>query len=52
MDNDAVLVTTMNDIPGYKVVAVYGEVFGLMQELKETFDPRRTLNPGRFVGGL
>ena len=30
MDNDAVLVTTMNDIPGYKIVAVYGEVFGLI----------------------
>ena len=30
MDNDAVLVTTMNDIPGYKIVAVYGEVFDLI----------------------
>ncbi len=29
-----------------------GEVFGLMQGLRETFDPKRTLNPGRFVGGL
>ena len=30
MDNNAVLVSTMNDVPGYKVVAVYGEVFGLI----------------------
>jgi len=30
MDNDTVLVSTMNDVPGYKVVAVYGEVFGLI----------------------
>jgi len=30
MDNDTVLVSTMNDVPGYKVVAVHGEVFGLI----------------------
>ncbi len=30
MDNDAVLVTTMNDVPGYKITAVHGEVFGLI----------------------
>jgi glycolate oxidase FAD binding subunit len=29
-----------------------GEVFPLMRGLKERFDPGRTLNPGRFVGGL
>lgn len=26
--------------------------FALMREVKETFDRRRVLNPGRFVGGL
>jgi glycolate oxidase FAD binding subunit len=26
--------------------------FGLMRALKDTVDPRRVLNPGRFVGGL
>jgi uncharacterized protein YbjQ (UPF0145 family) len=30
MDNDTVLVTTIDDVPGYKIVAVYGEVFGLI----------------------
>jgi uncharacterized protein YbjQ (UPF0145 family) len=30
MDKDAVLVSTMNDVPGYKIVAVHGEVFGLI----------------------
>ncbi|HEY5442709.1 MAG TPA: heavy metal-binding domain-containing protein [Candidatus Saccharimonadales bacterium] len=28
--NDTVLVVTMNDIPGYEVVEVYGEVFGVL----------------------
>jgi len=26
--------------------------FALMKKLKAQFDPDRTLNPGRFVGGL
>ncbi|MGH7234394.1 MAG: heavy metal-binding domain-containing protein [Candidatus Saccharimonadales bacterium] len=30
MENDQVLVVTMNDIPGYEVVEVFGEVFGLL----------------------
>ena len=29
MDDD-ILVVTMNDIPGYEVVEVYGEVFGVL----------------------
>lgn len=29
MNNDILVVTT-NDVPGYKVVAVYGEVFGVL----------------------
>jgi len=28
--NDKILVVTMNDIPGYEVVEVYGEVFGVL----------------------
>ncbi len=33
---------------------VWGPVKGLqvMQGIKERFDPRKTLNPGRFVGGI
>jgi uncharacterized protein YbjQ (UPF0145 family) len=27
--SDEVLITTMNDLPGYQVLEVYGEVFGL-----------------------
>lgn len=35
-------------------IDVWGPVKGLklMQGVKERFDPRRTLNPGRFVGGI
>jgi glycolate oxidase FAD binding subunit len=29
-----------------------GSALPVMRRLKEQFDPRRTLNPGRFVGGL
>jgi uncharacterized protein YbjQ (UPF0145 family) len=28
--NDDMIVVTMNDIPGYEVVEVYGEVFGVL----------------------
>jgi len=28
--NDQILAVTMNDIPGYEVVEVYGEVFGVL----------------------
>jgi uncharacterized protein YbjQ (UPF0145 family) len=37
MDNDTVLVSTMNDVPGYKVVAVYSEVFGLICRGRNAF---------------
>lgn len=30
MSDDDVIITTMNDLPGYEVVDVYGEVFGLV----------------------
>ena len=26
--------------------------FPLMREIKRRFDPNRTLNPGRFLGGI
>src|SRR4051794_40695352 len=31
------LVSTMNDLPGYEVVAVYGEVFGLVVRSRNVF---------------
>ncbi len=35
--NDSILAVTMNDIPGYKVVEVYGEVFGVMTRSRNAF---------------
>jgi uncharacterized protein YbjQ (UPF0145 family) len=54
MDNDAVLVTTMNDVPGFKIVAVYGEVFGLICRARNAFSNvgagLRTLFGGEVAG--
>jgi uncharacterized protein YbjQ (UPF0145 family) len=33
----SVLVSTMNDLPGYEVVKVYGEVFGLVVRSRNLF---------------
>lgn len=35
-DND-VIVTTMNDLPGYEILEVYGEVFGLIVRARNAF---------------
>jgi len=55
MDNDAILVTTMNDVPGFKIVAVYGEVFGLICRARNAFSNMganlRTIFGGE-VGGF
>ncbi len=49
MDNSIIAVTT-NDIPGYEVVEVYGEVFGVMTRSRNAFS---TLGAGlkSIVGG-
>ncbi|MFZ2064252.1 MAG: heavy metal-binding domain-containing protein [Candidatus Binatus sp.] len=51
---DKILVTTMNDVPGYEIVAVYGEVFGLIVRARNVFSnfgaSLRTLVGGE-VGG-
>jgi uncharacterized protein YbjQ (UPF0145 family) len=36
-EQDDVIVTTMNDLPGYEVVEVYGEVFGLIVRARNAF---------------
>jgi len=48
--------TLLSAPPGVKRgIDVYGAEpagFGLMRALKQQFDPRRTLNRGRFIGHL
>jgi uncharacterized protein YbjQ (UPF0145 family) len=34
---DEIIITTMNDLPGYEVVAVHGEVFGLIVRARNVF---------------
>jgi uncharacterized protein YbjQ (UPF0145 family) len=34
---DEILVSTMNDLPGYRVVQVHGEVFGLVVRARNVF---------------
>jgi uncharacterized protein YbjQ (UPF0145 family) len=34
---DEMIVTTMNDLPGYEVVEVHGEVFGLIVRARNVF---------------
>lgn len=34
---DEILIVTTNDVPGYKVVEVYGEVFGLIVRSRNLF---------------
>jgi uncharacterized protein YbjQ (UPF0145 family) len=37
MENNDMLVVTTNDLPGYKVEEVYGEVFGLIVRSRNVF---------------
>jgi uncharacterized protein YbjQ (UPF0145 family) len=52
--SDRILVTTMNDIPGYEVVGVYGEVFGLIARARNVFSNMgaglRTISGGEVKG--
>ena len=54
MDNNTVLVSTMNDVPGFKIVAVYGEVFGLICRARNAFSNMgaglRTIFGGEVAG--
>ena len=35
--NDDILISTMNDVPGYRITAVHGEVFGLIARARNVF---------------
>jgi len=35
--SDDILITTMNDLPGYEIEEVYGEVFGLIVRARNAF---------------
>ncbi len=35
--SDDILISTMNDVPGYEVVAVHGEVYGLIVRARNVF---------------
>ena len=35
--SDEIIITTMNDLPGYEVTEVYGEVFGLIVRARNAF---------------
>lgn len=53
--NDAdIIITTMNDLPGYEVVDVYGEVFGLIVRSRNAFSnigaTFRTISGGEVKG--
>jgi uncharacterized protein YbjQ (UPF0145 family) len=37
MTDDDILITTMNDVPGYEIVEVHGEVFGLIVRARNAF---------------
>ncbi len=37
MEGNEILITTMNDVPGYEVEEVYGEVFGLIVRSRNVF---------------
>lgn len=51
---DEILITTMNDVPGYRVTTVHGEVFGLTTRSRNLFSNigagLRTLIGGEVKG--
>jgi uncharacterized protein YbjQ (UPF0145 family) len=52
--SDEIIITTMNDLPGYEVVDVYGEVFGLIVRSRNAFAnigaTFRTISGGEVKG--
>lgn len=52
--NEEMLISTMNDLPGYKVIEVYGEVFGLTTRSRNMFSSAgqqlKTIVGGEIAG--
>ena len=52
--SDDIIITTMNDLPGYEVMDVYGEVFGLIVRSRNAFSnigaTFRTISGGEVKG--
>jgi glycolate oxidase FAD binding subunit len=51
-DGSLVLLQRPTAMPAMDAWGSSGDAFSLMQSVKQQFDPRGTLNPGRFVGGI
>jgi len=52
--SDDVIITTMNDLPGYEIVHVHGEIFGLVVRARHAFSnigaSFRTISGGEVKG--
>ena len=48
--SDDIIITTMNDLPGYEIEEVYGEVFGLIVRARNAFS-NIGASFGTIVGG-
>lgn len=42
MADEDIIITTMSDLPGYDVVEVHGEVFGIIVRARNAFSSRPT----------
>ena len=51
-DGRAVLISTMNDVPGYRVTTVLGEVFGLTVRSRNAFSQTGACFKSMFGGEL
>jgi glycolate oxidase FAD binding subunit len=47
-----VLLRRVQNLPPFDAWGATGDAQALMSALKQQFDPKRILNPGRFVGGI
>ncbi len=47
-----VLLRRVQNLPAFDAWGAIGDAQALMSAVKQQFDPKRILNPGRFVGGI